>query len=38
MTKLHEAYYASVRADEEYSAELQRVYKAGTSPSLYGKL
>jgi hypothetical protein len=31
MTKLHEAYYASVRADDDYSAELHRVYgsKAG---------
>ena len=31
MTALHEAYYAAVKADDAYSAELQRVYgsKAG---------
>jgi len=35
MTKLHEAYYASVRADEEYSAELQRVYKSQAGDARY---
>ena len=35
MTKLHEAYYAALRTDNEYQAELERVYKSKAGDARY---